>query len=160
MPSNTDPYAADTGRTAAPQQQLSEQAPADQPTYAQFFKSLLYNSVFDPMTAMKMKAPPLPVRKYPALTPEQQAMPYRSMPRMYDEMNRGLRNIDAIFNGQSVPDDDLVTSALGSSLLLQPLRGIGDAVNYFRGTNYPHQPTAPTASPAAPAGWPLPPNAT
>jgi hypothetical protein len=67
---------------------------------------------------------------------------------------QGIRPVlDAITNGQPVPmsGSDVFKTALGVSPLMQPLRGIGDIVNYFRGTNYPRQPTTP-ATIILPAG--------
>ena len=54
---------------------------------------------------------------------------------------------------QPVPmsGSDVFKTVLGVSPLMQPLRGIGDIVNYFRGTNYPRQPTMP-ATIVLPAG--------
>lgn len=166
MASNDNPFATDDSDAAAAPQQQQAPAPAapDQPSpILQYFKTLLYNSVFDPVAAMKMQPPPVSLPTYPPLTPEQQAIPYRAVPRSYEDAGRAWQNLNTIASGQPISDDDLVTSFMGANMLMQPLRGIGDIVNYFRGTNYPHEPTpTPPASftPASPAAWPLPPNAT
>jgi hypothetical protein len=105
------------------------------------------------MAAMTMKPPPLPLPTYAPLTPEQAASPYRAMSRSYDDAGRGVDTLQAYFSGQPVSDEDLATAFMGGSGIMQPLRGIGDIVNYFRGTNYPHQPTPPAST--APAGPPM-----
>jgi len=69
MASNDNPFETDSSdaAAAAPQQQQAPVPPApDQPSpIVQYFKTLLYNSVFDPVAAMKMQPPPISAARQP-----------------------------------------------------------------------------------------------
>jgi hypothetical protein len=174
MPPNANPFATDDSdpasqpvpQPAAPQIDPSsngaQAAPTQPSPLLQYYKTVFSNFIDDPLGIRDLPPPPPPnlTPTYPALTPEQAAIPYRAAARSYDALDRGRKTLQAFFNGQPVSDEDLTAAFMGGSGIMQPLRGIGDIVNYFRGTNYPHRPTAPPNDPASPPGWPLPPNAT
>ena len=146
MPSNDNPFADDSDALAG---QPGQAAPAQWPLL-QYFKTLTQKAFTDPMGA----PPPFPYQlpNHPALTSAEEAVPYRATPRSYDAARNMSRNLDALVHGQPVSEEDLLTSALGSSPIMAPLRGIGDIFNYIRGTSYPQRPTPSVlTAPASPS---------
>jgi hypothetical protein len=151
MPSNDNPLApSDASSSSQPPTAGQQAAPAESSSpILQYSKTLVQGAIHDPLGP----SPPFPWPVNPSLTPEQEAVPYRAPPRFYEAYTRLRPVLDAITNGQPAPmsGSDVFKTVLGVSPLMQPLRGIGDIINYFRGTNYPRQPTTP-ATIVLPAG--------